>query len=282
MPALLRRGSLDFMVSAPVYYQTLFPINAALQQLALLNKGPEQAQYCWRALFREFPELQNEFAAQNAYLLDRASLGTFYTLSKKPLQGVADMKGMKMRSFGGKLAAEYLNAAGATPVFVPPADSYESLMRGVYDAYIGDLPTMMSFKLYDNAKYLGMPAGALIGWFIAVNMDSWKELTPSEQQAITRAVMEWTNKDLAMNVGYDINYLKQLEEKGVKYIAFPEKEYAAIYEKFGDPWEKLKQVMKEDLKIDPVFTEKFVNRYKQLNSEYDTKYLKTGKKWTYQ
>jgi len=250
--------------------------------LTVLNKGPESAQYAWRALFKEFPELQKEFAAQNLHLLNRSSLGTYYSLSKKPIRGVADLKGLKMRNFGGKLAGEYLAAAGATPVFVPPADYYEALMRGVYDAFVGDMQQMIGFKLYENAKYLGMQTGSIVGWFIAMNLDRWNELTPSEQQAITRAATEWGAKDLALNEGYDRDGRKQLEAKGVQYIEFPEKEYAAIYDKFGNPWEKLKQVMKEDLKIDPAFTDKFVTRYRQLVNEYEAQFLKKGNAWKYQ
>jgi TRAP-type transport system periplasmic protein len=282
LPALGKNGTIDFIVTAPVYYPTLFPMAAALQQLTVLNKGPESAQYAWRTLFKEFPELQKEFAGQNLHVLNRSSLGMYYTLSKKPIKGVADLKGMKVRNFGGKLAGEYLQAAGATPVFVPPADYYEALMRGVYDAFVGDMQQMVGFKLYENAKYLGMPTGSIIGWCIAMNLDRWNELTPSEQQAITRAATEWGAKDLAINIGFDRDGRKQLEAKGVQYIEFPEKDYAAIYDKFGNPWEKLKQVMKGDLKIDPAFTDKFVTRYQQIVNEYEAQYLKKGKAWTYQ
>lgn len=283
LPALLKKGSIDFIAVAPSYFPALFPLANSLQQLTLLNKTPEQAQYAWRALFKEFPEeLQKEFTAQNAYLINRSSLGRYDTLSKTPINGVADLKGLKIRTWGGKLSGEFLQAMGATPVFVAPADYYEGLMRGVYDAFIGDMQQMLGYKLYENAKYLGMPTGAIVGWFISMNLDRWNELTPSQQQAITRAGTEWGAKDLALCMEYGRNGRSLLEAKGVKYIEFPEKEHAIMLAKFGDPWERIQQVMKQDLKIDPAFTEKFVTRYHQLVTEFDAKYLKTGKHWIYE
>ena len=58
--------------------------------------------YSWRGLYRDIPEIQEEFKKQNMYLINRSCLGTYKLVSKKPVRNLADTEGMKLRIIGGE------------------------------------------------------------------------------------------------------------------------------------------------------------------------------------
>ncbi|MFA0544574.1 TRAP transporter substrate-binding protein DctP, partial [Vibrio sp. 10N.222.52.B7] len=54
-------------------------------------------------------------------------------ISKKPIDGVADLKGLKLRAPEG-LVQQVFAAAGATPVNLPGSEVFTGLSKGVIDA----------------------------------------------------------------------------------------------------------------------------------------------------
>lgn len=51
---------------------------------------------------------------------------------RKPVRGIDDIKGLRIRATG--LGGDLYAALGATPIAIPPADTYAALERGVVDA----------------------------------------------------------------------------------------------------------------------------------------------------
>jgi len=106
-------------------------------------------------------------------------------VSKVPIRGVADFKGVKVRSPEG-LAAEVFKRAGASPVSLPGSEVYTALEKGVIDAA-------------DNSAYANNDANGLnkIAKFpifpgihstpilqFTVSQSAWDKMTPAEQTAL--------------------------------------------------------------------------------------------------
>ncbi len=77
-----------------------------------------------------YNELVNLYGLQ---FLGAASTGVESFLSTKPLRGVSDLAGIKMRAPEG-MVQEVFAAAGAAPVNLPGSEVYTSLEKGVIDA----------------------------------------------------------------------------------------------------------------------------------------------------
>ena len=107
------------------------------------------------------------------------------TCPKVPIRGVADFKGVKVRSPEG-LAAEIFKRAGASPVSLPGSEVYTSLEKGVIDAA-------------DNSAYANNDANGLhkVAKFpifpgihstpilqFTLSQDVWDKLTPAERAAL--------------------------------------------------------------------------------------------------
>ena len=105
---------------------------------------------------------------------------------KKPVNSVADLSGMKVRS-GGGISEASAKALGASPLVKPAPESYELLSSGVADATFFPSESIRSFNLDKVVKHATyFPGGfysSSFGFFM--NEDKWNKLSKQDQDAIT-------------------------------------------------------------------------------------------------
>jgi TRAP-type transport system periplasmic protein len=105
--------------------------------------------------------------------------------AKRPVNSVADLAGMKIRS-GGGISEASAKALGAAPFVRPAPESYELLSSGVADGTFFPSESIKSFnldKVIKSATYF--PGGfysSAFGFFM--NEDKWKKLSKADQDAI--------------------------------------------------------------------------------------------------
>src|SRR5262247_4676272 len=106
--------------------------------------------------------------------------------TKRPINKVEDLAGMKIRT-GGGIAEETARALGASAFVKPAPESYELLSSGVADGTFFPLESINSFKLGTVVKYAtlfpGGFYGSAFGFFL--NEDRWNKLSKEDQEAIT-------------------------------------------------------------------------------------------------
>ena len=125
--------------------------------------------------------------APNAAAVGGKPIGSFafssqYLWSKFPIEGLDDLKGKKVRVFAVS-QADYFTALGAEPVFIPLADVYSALERGVVDAVVTGPESGAGLKLWEVVDHvidlrLGVGAG-----FVVVNASSLDALSPEAKAA---------------------------------------------------------------------------------------------------
>lgn len=106
-------------------------------------------------------------------------------LVKKPVNSVADIAGMKIRS-GGGISEASAKALGASPLVKPAPESYEILASGVADGTFFPSESIRSFNLDKVVKHATIfPGGfysSAFGFFM--NEDKWNKLSNQDQDAI--------------------------------------------------------------------------------------------------
>jgi TRAP-type mannitol/chloroaromatic compound transport system substrate-binding protein len=108
--------------------------------------------------------------------------------SNKKIENVNDLKGFKMRCAGD--GGEILKAMGVATVFFPGAEIYESMQRGVIDAFEYASPFLnWGMGFHEVAKYLYQspsraPTDNAHVW---VNRKAWEALTPDLQLIVMNA-----------------------------------------------------------------------------------------------
>lgn len=125
-------GILQGHITDPSYFSGKDPAFAMLGNLVGAWSAPQQMfNYMNYGGGKElFNELVNPYGLQ---FIGAGATGVEAFLSTKPLRGVADLKGIKMRAPEG-MVQEVFAAAGAAPVNLPGSEVYTSLEKGVIDA----------------------------------------------------------------------------------------------------------------------------------------------------
>ena len=105
--------------------------------------------------------------------------------TKRPINKVEDLAGMKIRT-GGGIAEEMARALGASAFVKPAPESYELLSSGVADGTFFPLESIISFKLGSVIKYATLfPGGfysSAFGFFM--NEEKWNKISKQDQDAI--------------------------------------------------------------------------------------------------
>ena len=141
---------------------------------------------------REFPTMQNEFAAQNqVYLATGVVLDTYQVFSTKPVTSIADLKGAKVAGAGMNL--RYLEGIeGAAGVRGGLTDFYNMLQTGLVDAALLWPEAAKTFKIAEVAPYmLRADLGAVNSKTVTVNADYWAKLPDEVKTALQEVAVAY-------------------------------------------------------------------------------------------
>jgi TRAP-type C4-dicarboxylate transport system substrate-binding protein len=122
----------------------------------------------------------------------------FLVLTKEPAPKLADLKGLKIRTFASPLQIEPMTAIGASPLPLPLSEVVPALQSGGIDGLLAGMPILTAFKYYDIAKYVTDLQFSLIVSVNVVN-ETWFQSQPEEVRtaiieagrAAEEAVLPW-------------------------------------------------------------------------------------------
>ncbi|MEP2718109.1 C4-dicarboxylate TRAP transporter substrate-binding protein [Pseudophaeobacter sp.] len=137
---------------------------------------------------REFPAMQNEFAAQNqVYLATGVVLNSYQMFSTKDVSALSDLNGFKVAGAG--LNLRYLEGLqDAAGVRGGLTDFYSMMQTGLVDASMLWPEAAATFKISEVAPYmLRTDFGAVNSKTVTVNKDYWAQL-PDEVKEVLQAV----------------------------------------------------------------------------------------------
>ena len=156
---------------------------------------------------------------------------------KRPIENLADMKGMKCRQTG--IAGEIWQALGFTVVNMPGGEIIPSAQRGVIDCaeWVGGIEDLR-LGFHNVWKYHYSPGvhESVTIAEVLINTDVWNSLKPHEREIIKSAANEtfliWWTRWQKQNA----EALKELQEKhGVQVLQTP----APILREFLKGWDNL-------------------------------------------
>lgn len=144
-------------------------------------------------------ELMNEMLEPyGLHFIGATTPGLESFVSKVPLDGVDDLKGVKVRAPEG-LVQQVFAAAGAAPVNLPGSEVFTSLDKGVIDAADYTVfSTNQAQGLHDVAPhpvYPGFHSMPLVE--ISINKDKWDALPDDLKTAFEETVAEFAQQQVA-------------------------------------------------------------------------------------
>ena len=180
-------GILDGDLNAVSYFAGRDPAFAIIGDLIAGYDTVDQVRtFCMHGGGKEIlQKLYDEYAGGNIHVIGCGPYAKEALVSKVPINSVADLEGVKIRSPEG-LAAEVFKRAGASPVSLPFSEVYTALEKGVVDAadasaYVNNDASGMH-KVAKAPVYPGIHSMAVLQF--VVNKDVWEGLEPAEQKAL--------------------------------------------------------------------------------------------------
>lgn len=220
------KGIADVGESVLGYTKGKFPMMEIID-LPLGYKNAYVATMMINEYFKKFQP--KEFSEVKVMYLHAHGPGILFT--KKPVNNLEDLKGMKIRSTG--FAAKIVAALGGSPVAMPQTDSYEALRTGVVDGILNPIEAMKGWKIGEVVKYTVENYGSAYStsFFVVMNKNKWNSLPPDIQRIIEGVNREWMEKQGRLWDEIDKEGREFMVQRGNKFIALSKAEDARWAEK---------------------------------------------------
>ena len=217
--SIMLDGVADIVFTLPGYTSELFPKTNLLGLPGICDDAIE----CTRALLNARHELEKEY---NAKVLAFIGSGPQILVTRdKPIRTLEDIQGMKIR-VASKLAAEFVEALGASAVAQPITVVHQNLANGVIDGVLTSPAAIRLFKLYEPGNFITTYfPGSGLSFVILLNKQVYENL--SDQQ---RAWIDTASTDkLSLTGAYsyhqaDLAGIQDARDAGVEVIEIPESE----------------------------------------------------------
>jgi TRAP-type C4-dicarboxylate transport system substrate-binding protein len=150
--------------------------------------------------------------------------------SKKKIEKLEDMRGVKVRSYG--FNAAMVKALGGIPVSMAMAEVYEALSKGVVDATFSPIEALKGWKQAEVVDYSIEIDGVAYSsaMYIGMNSHKWNSLPQDIKETIEEINQEWITKSG--------DAWKSSDEEGREYTIAQGNKIIKLDKEESDRWAK--------------------------------------------
>jgi TRAP-type mannitol/chloroaromatic compound transport system substrate-binding protein len=216
----VKTGVLQGMNAFTLYWAGKIPASVFLSSYPV---GPDQPAQ-WDIMFDALgmKELAREiYAKQGLFYIGHVQHDANIIHSKKPVNSVADFKGMKLRVPGG-MVAEVFQSFGASTVSLPGSDIFPALEKGTIDAadYVGPAVNW-DLGFAQVTKYILFGPPGLMSIYqpvdlmeMSCNLGAWKRLSPEMQALMEEQVKVFSAEHFLGIQKRNVEALAKFKEAG--------------------------------------------------------------------
>ncbi|MGM0437933.1 MAG: TRAP transporter substrate-binding protein [Bacillota bacterium] len=154
-----------------------------------------------------------------------------FTSDGKPLNQVANFKGMKVRSMPSPVQVEMYEVYGAKPITMPFSETYSALQTGAIDGQDNPITTNYDMKFYEVQDYLTLSKHGLLDQVIMVSQDWFEGLPADIQKVIEQAVRDGRDVCEEQIMENEEKYLEEMRDSGIEVIELTEEQRDEFIEK---------------------------------------------------
>lgn len=230
MDAALKAGTIQLAFTSGVMYKGTAPIG----WLA----GCSLPAFIWES-FAELSELYHQrgldelmregWAERGIHYLNTLGDGQIFFWANRPIYGVDDLKGLKVRFYGG--LSDIMEAFGASPVYLPHEETYMAISQGTLDASGTSYHIYEGLGLYEVAPYLiGPPWKLPEEMCIMISLDAFNAL-PDDLKEIVKTAGILLAHETAVRCEADQKVMfRKLDGWGSTYIEWGPEDVAKVKE----------------------------------------------------
>jgi len=157
-------------------------------------------------------DLEEETGTKVLGLLDSGGFFAF-TNSKRPIETVEDMEGLRIRTMTLPTHQAMVDALGAQPTPLPWAEVYTALQTGVADGQMNPIPIIAFAKFDEVQQYLSITNHVITPYVWMMNADFYESLSPEH-----RDIVDWA-AEVAVEAGRGISRVIEASDRGLPKLA---------------------------------------------------------------
>ncbi len=220
------KGIADIGESVLGYTRGKFPLMQVID-MPLGYKNAYVVTKMINELYKKFKP--KEFDEVKVLYLHAHGPGILFT--KKPVNKLEDLKGMKIRSTG--FSAKIAQHLGATPVAMPQTETYDALRTGVVEGVLNPIEAMKGWRIGEVVNYTIENYGSAYStsFFVVMNKGKWNALPSDIQKIIEQINEEWIEKQGKLWDEIDKEGRDFMVQRNNKFITLSKEEDARWAEK---------------------------------------------------
>ena len=159
-------------------------------------------------------------------------------VSKKPINSLSDVNGLKLRLHPDDVAIAVWKNLGANTIVLPWTEIYESLGRGIIEACNSPMALVESMKFYEQAKYIVRHNEYPQGLAFMTNFKAFKALSPDLQKIVLDAHKEACAYSAEIMTKVADESIARMQAKGAVYSAIDTQPFVDRMNELYQQWEK--------------------------------------------
>jgi len=148
--------------------------------------------------------------------------------SKRPLNAMHDMKGLKVRVMQSPMALASFNAMGMNAVPMAFPEVYPALETKALDGYEHPVVDMYANKMYEVQKHLTITNHVYTPVALLASKKWWSGLTPDQQKLVQKVAEETRVFQRSEELKQAVDVVSQLKAKGMSVSEMPAPELEKI------------------------------------------------------
>jgi len=209
-------GSQDMFVDAASFMATFVPDKLAESMFFMFESEEHYRKYLDsdlnRELEKQFEDKQGVKVIANNWLRVPRSIS-----SKKPINSVDDMVGLKMRVPDIKAYLESAQALGAKPTQIAWGETYLALQQGVVDACESPMDSMYTMKFYEPTKNIIVTEHIRDNMMVIINAAKFNSLSDKQKEALVAASKEAGDWYSAQVKEKENEFVELMKAEGTKF-----------------------------------------------------------------
>lgn len=137
-----------------------------------------------------------------------------------PVESVADMQGMVIRTPENQIVMQTMMLLGAQPKVLDFTKLKDALKKGEFDAQENPIPVIYNNGLYEVQKNLAITNHSYDVMLFVIRQDIWDRLSESDRQILADAAAKAQAKDRELVRSQTEEYIDKLKEQGMN-ITYP-------------------------------------------------------------
>lgn len=154
------------------------------------------------------------------------------TNSKKAVESLNDVKGLRIRTMDNKVHQQFWKSIGADPVPMSWNEAYTAMQQGALDGQENPLSVILGNNVAEVNDHLALTEHVYSSIFFLMSDDAWNALTKEQQVIITDCAKEAGLYEREEQRRQETEALGKLEDLGMKITRPDKQEFIDATEEF--------------------------------------------------